>query len=127
MGYYTDMESKQTVANRENGKLGGRPTGSISKSRQIANDFKEYVAKRIKAKRKPIIDALIKKSEDGDVAAAKELFDRGFGRTAVPIEDAPPPPPNILTIILQKIDGQTARLECEKSPEIIEGQGVEAQ
>jgi hypothetical protein len=66
------------------GKNGGaRPgAGRPKASRTIAAEmFKDYVAKRIVEEQGDIVDALLEKAKKGDTQAAKELFDRAFGKS----------------------------------------------
>ncbi len=58
-------------------KGAGRPKAirTIEKDR-----VKDYIAQRIASDIEPLTDALFEKALGGDVIAARELFDRGFGK-----------------------------------------------
>lgn len=68
---------------RENGKKGGRPKGALSIHVEKA---KELLIKMYLERAKPINEALIKKAEEGDIGALRELHDRVYGKSSQAIE-----------------------------------------
>lgn len=74
----------QIRANRENAKKGGRKKGVVTLEREKA---RQYIAEHIGEYMPQLFEVLIKKSVvDEDVAAMRELFDRGFGRATQAID-----------------------------------------
>ena len=69
-------EQKAEIA-RINGRKGGRKKGARTIEATLA---REYIAKNIGKYMPMIFQALVEKAKTGDVAATKELFDRGFGK-----------------------------------------------
>ena len=61
----------------ENGKKGGRPISTATLETQV---LREYITKRVIKEKAKIVTALINKAKDGDIQAAKELFDRAVGK-----------------------------------------------
>lgn len=55
----------------------GRKKGIFTIERE---KMKEYIATKIAEQGESIVQVLIDKALDGDIAAIKELFDRGFGK-----------------------------------------------
>lgn len=66
-------------ASRENGKLGGRPKSLATIRTQKA---REYISEQLERDLPAIYSSLAAKALDGDTQAAKELFDRGYGKAA---------------------------------------------
>lgn len=64
----------------ENGKKGGRPKGSKAKSTLEAIVVKEMYVEAAKQYGRPILEALVEKALEGDVAAIKEFNDRALGK-----------------------------------------------
>lgn len=62
---------------KENGKLGGRPLASHTIQTQIQ---RHRLVVLLEDKVEAIFNALAVKAMDGDVGAAKELFDRAWGK-----------------------------------------------
>lgn len=68
---------EQIAANRENAKKGGRPKSTATlKTQQQREILLEILENEIHE----IYDALIEKAKKGDVQAAKEIFDRAYGK-----------------------------------------------
>ena len=65
---------------RANGRLGGRPKGSLSKNTLEANKYKEILIAKIIANAEPLAEALIKKGLSGDIQALKEIHERSLGK-----------------------------------------------
>jgi len=76
------QSEKQIIANRENGKKGGRPKGKggIASHTIQAVEMQKYLVSQALEKKEALIDALIKKATSGDVYALREIFDRMLGR-----------------------------------------------
>jgi hypothetical protein len=55
----------------------GRKKGYAAKN---AEEARKFIAERVSKEMGPIVNALIKKAKQGDIRAAKELFDRAYGR-----------------------------------------------
>lgn len=70
---------KRSITSKENGKKGGRKKGAATIEREKAKD---YIAQRIGEYMPELFNVLITKALEGDMAAIKELFDRGFGKPA---------------------------------------------
>lgn len=79
---------------RENGKKGGRPKGAISAATRDAIEGKKRMVELINARIEEMISWLFQKAmqvdENGkpiiDVAAIKELLDRGYGKAAQSVD-----------------------------------------
>lgn len=56
----------------------GRKKGFASIEAEKARD---YIAQKVSASLEPIISNLIKQAKEGNIQAAKELFDRSWGRS----------------------------------------------
>lgn len=71
------LTQKQLEANRRNAVKGGRPKGvrSIEKEK-----MKDYIAQKVAEHGEEIVAVLLRKMREGDIAAIRELFDRGFGK-----------------------------------------------
>ena len=71
------LTQKQLEANRRNAVKGGRPKGvrSIEKEK-----MKDYIAQKVAEHGEEIVAVLLGKMREGDIAAIRELFDRGFGK-----------------------------------------------
>ena len=72
---------------------GARPGAGRKKGQKAAHTLdaakgKELLIKMYLEKIKPINEALIKKAEEGDIQAIKELHDRVYGRSPQPITGA---------------------------------------
>lgn len=65
---------------RINGKKGGRPTGAVSLTTRTAMEAKAWFAQQVHDNIEPIFRALVAKAAEGDVAAIRELLDRGWGK-----------------------------------------------
>lgn len=67
------------VTNMHGGKRkgAGRKTGFAARE---AEEARKIFATKLSAEIEPIADVLIEKAKAGDVRAAKELFDRAWGR-----------------------------------------------
>jgi hypothetical protein len=87
MGKKIKVTEAAKQARRENGKKGGRPPGAIGLKKKTEQSFMQYVADIILKFKKPIIMKLVAKAKEGDVQAARELFDRGFGKAMTPMEE----------------------------------------
>ena len=68
---------------KENGKKGGRPKGYVALEAEKA---RQLITERVSEYLEPIISALIKKAEKGDIRAVKELFDRSWGKSIQTVE-----------------------------------------
>lgn len=71
---------------RENGKKGGRPKGSKSKSTMLAEAGKSDLIRSYLENIRPINDALIGKAMEGDISAIREIHDRIHGRAHQSVE-----------------------------------------
>jgi len=82
----SEISNKHVEASRENGKLGGRPKSAAT---LLTQKIRDYVAQRLEKDAPELYDILMEKARKGDVAAIKELFDRGMGKatTVVTNED----------------------------------------
>ena len=82
----------QGSSSAENGKLGGRPKGSLSKERAAALAYRQALLKEALKHKKKLSEVLVKKAIDGDIPAIKEIHDRLLGKAVQPIsgdEDQP--------------------------------------
>lgn len=70
----------------ENGKLGGRPKGSISKERLAALGYLRALIEEATANKKELARALVGKGLTGDVPALKEIHDRLLGKAKEQLE-----------------------------------------
>ncbi len=61
----------------------GRPKASRTIEKEHVRD---YIAQQVALHAPLIVNALLEKSLEGDVAAIKELFDRGFGKAIQGVE-----------------------------------------
>ena len=70
----------------EYGKLGGRPKSAAT---LLTQKIRDYVSERLEKDIPELYDILMEKARKGDVAAIKEIFDRGMGKatTVVTNED----------------------------------------
>lgn len=68
---------EQIAANRENAKKGGRP---VSSSTLKTQKQREVLLSLLEEEAHEIFSALIEKAKKGDVQAAKEVFDRAYGK-----------------------------------------------
>lgn len=68
---------------RANGKLGGRPKAAHTIQAEAA---KQLLIDMYIAKAKPINEALVKKAEEGDIQAIRELHDRVWGRSSQAVD-----------------------------------------
>ncbi len=75
------------AANRRNAQKAGRPRGSLAKHTIEAQAYREALVATIIDKMGSVIQALIDKAINGDVAAIKEINDRVLGRASQPIAD----------------------------------------
>lgn len=66
---------------RENGKKGGRPKGKLAKSTMDAIAVKSLYVEKAKEYALPILQALVAKALEGDVAAIREFNDRAYGKS----------------------------------------------
>jgi hypothetical protein len=64
-------------ASRLNGKKGGRPKAQHTIATESA---KARIIQRVTAELDAILDGVIAKAKKGDTFAAKELFERAFGK-----------------------------------------------
>ena len=64
----------------------GKPKGYKARHTIDATIAKQEVIQRILERINPILDALFAKAEAGDIAAIKEVFDRGFGKAIQGVE-----------------------------------------
>lgn len=71
---------------RENGKLGGRPKGTIGPNTYKAQMIREHILEIIEKEIDPMAQALVAKAKQGDHQAFKELFDRAMGRAAQAVD-----------------------------------------
>lgn len=55
----------------------GRKKGYAAKN---AEEARKFISEKVSKEIGPIVNALIKKAKQGDIRAAKELFDRAYGR-----------------------------------------------
>lgn len=78
----------QTTKTKKGGKrLGaGRPKGTVSSATLETQKQREMLVKLLAPRVERIFEALAKKAEEGDVAAAKELFDRAWGKATQVVE-----------------------------------------
>lgn len=67
-------------ASKENGKLGGRPKGSLAKHTLQAMKAREKLIEMYCVAAENINLVLIKKALDGDLLAIKELHERVYGK-----------------------------------------------
>lgn len=75
---------EQISANRENAKLGGRPKSFATLQTQKQ---REILIKQLETEAPEIFKKLIAKAKSGDVQAAKEIFDRAYGKAPMKFED----------------------------------------
>jgi hypothetical protein len=73
----------QIKANRLNALKGGRKKGLATIEREKAKD---YIANHIAQHMPALFEMMLNKALDGDMMAARELFDRGFGRAVQALE-----------------------------------------
>lgn len=71
------MTDLRKISSPKNGKKGGRPKSFATLATQRARDF---FCKQLDEDLPDIYQALLENALDGDVQAAKELFDRGWGK-----------------------------------------------
>lgn len=71
---------------KENGKKGGRPVGSFSKTRMEAIELRTLYAEKAREHGGAIAEALIEKALTGDIAAIKEFNDRAYGKAKGELE-----------------------------------------
>lgn len=78
----------------------GRKQGFAAKN---AEEARRVFSKLVMSELKPIGKALIIKAKKGDVIAARELFDRAFGKasqtTKIDLTDTSPPAPLLSNVI----------------------------
>lgn len=90
-------------ASRENGKKGGRPKGQATIERE---KMKDYIAQKVAENGEAIVACLLAKALDNEnpqqIAAVKELFDRGFGK---PVQALAGDTDNPLTVVIRQYGG----------------------
>lgn len=74
------------AAASRNGKLGGRPLGSITETRMGIIEARKWLVEQVIANIQPLFQVLLKKSLEGDMVAFKELMDRSFGKAVQGLE-----------------------------------------
>lgn len=58
----------------------GRPPGKKNKTTIEKEALKEYLFEEFKKRKGSIVDALLRKAEEGDIASIKETLDRALGK-----------------------------------------------
>lgn len=71
---------------KENGKLGGRPVGSLNKSTLTALEARQLLIEKYMLRQEKIDNALLDEAEAGNVPAIKEVYDRVYGKAKSEIE-----------------------------------------
>jgi len=71
------MTDRRSITSAENGRKGGRPVSTATLRAQKA---REILTEWLENDLQEIYTALVNKAKQGDVPAAKELFDRGWGK-----------------------------------------------
>ena len=77
---------RAVIASRKNGKLGGRPAGSIEDTTAYKKAFTAYVVSRVFSDKEALIDAMLEKAKNGDVTAFTALRDTAIGKPAQAVE-----------------------------------------
>jgi hypothetical protein len=71
-------------------KSAGRPKGSLASHTLEAQTLRQYMIEQVKANKKELVEALIKKGISGDVSALKEIMDRSLGKVKDSMEISTP-------------------------------------
>jgi len=79
----------------------GRPVGTLASATLQTQKQRELLVKLLAPRVEKIFEALALKAEQGDVAAAKELFDRAWGKATQSV-DLSNKDGTLKTIIIQK-------------------------
>ncbi len=74
------------LASKLNGMKGGRPKGSKSSTTLQVEAAKAELIRMYIEHIKPINEALLRKAEEGDIQAIKELHDRVYGKALQPTD-----------------------------------------
>lgn len=67
---------------------GLRPNAGRKKANHtiLAEQGRKYIVEKVSQELEPIMDALILKAKNGDVAAIRDLLDRAFGKAKETVE-----------------------------------------
>ena len=76
------ISEKQLKANKKNAQNAGRPIASKTLTTQLQ---RKMLVVWLEPRLSNIFNALADKAEKGDVSAARELFDRAWGKSAQPL------------------------------------------
>lgn len=89
----------------------GRKKGFAAKN---AEEARRLIAEMVSEEIGPIVRALIKKAKNGDISAAKELFDRAWGKAVQAAAPAEVDIPQLIKISVMRDREKYAATEAER-------------